>query len=179
MSSKLSSISVFLLKHTSIVLSKIMHTTPKSTVPDFVANSWHDTWRQFVTIIFLCLPSDMSHTASPVPETCKKSTGSMPTYTPQSEAVKLRAETIQFSDIGIMYSPLSVMRRIMFDQHAHHVFYVMFFQDELNWPATFDRMWNGHAVVTECNCQQLTDPPTHPNFSASHETNASAVHTTT
>ena len=69
----------------------------------------------------------MSHTASPVPETCK-----MPTYTPQSEAVKPRAETIQFSDIGIMYSPLSVMRRIMFDQHAHHVFYVMFFQDELN-----------------------------------------------
>ena len=74
----------------------------------------------------------MSHTASPVPETCKKSTGSMPTYTPQSEAVKLRAETIQFNDIGIMYSPLSVMRMIMLDQHAHHVFYVMFFQDELN-----------------------------------------------
>ena len=82
----------------------------------------------------------MSHTASPVPETCKKSTGSMPTYTCQSEAVKLRAETIQFSDIGIMYSPLSVVSRIMFDQHAHHVFMSCFFS--MNWIES--------QLLTEC-----------------------------
>ena len=126
---------------------------------------------------FLCLPSDVSHTASPVPETCKKSTGSMPTYTCQSEAVKLRAETIQFSDVGIMYSPLSVLSwagsclinmRIMF---LCHVFSTWIELNRNFWPNV-----NGPC---DCDWMQLstTDWPSHPPQFFPHHDVGSGLHT--